>query len=197
MVKIRFQRQGRKKHPIYRLVATDSRNRRDGRFIENLGQYRPMDETDKASFKEDRVLYWLRTGAQPSTTVRSILSKEGTLLKWHLEKKAIEPARAEEIFTTWKTQRDEKTARKLSEKQNAVSAKRKAAEDAKRKAEEDAAAAVKAEADAAAKAEADAAAAVKAEADAAAEAAAAPVAEAPAEEAPVAEAAAEEAPKAE
>jgi small subunit ribosomal protein S16 len=191
MVKIRFQRQGRKKHPIYRLVATDSRNRRDGRFIENLGQYRPMDETDKATFKEDRVLYWLRTGAQPSTTVRSILSKEGTLLKWHLEKKAIEPARAEEIFTTWKTQRDEKAARKLSEKQNAVSAKRKAAEEAKRKAEEDAAAAAKAEADAAAKAEADAA----AEAKAAEEAANAPVAEAAAE--PVAEAATEEAPAAE
>lgn len=187
MVKIRFQRQGRKKHPIYRLVATDSRNRRDGRFIENLGQYRPMNESDKAAFKEDRVLYWLRVGAQPSTTVRSVLSKEGTLLKWHLEKKAIEPARAEEIFTTWKTQRDEKAARKLSEKQNAVSAKRKAAEEAKRKAEEDAAASAKAEADAAAKAEADAAAAKAAE-----EAAAnAPVAEAPAEEAPAAEAAAE------
>lgn len=178
MVKIRFQRQGRKKAPIYRLVATDSRNRRDGRFIENLGQYRPMNETDKAAFKEDRVLYWLGVGAQPSTTARAILSKEGTLLKWHLQKKNIDPVRAEEIFTTWKTQRDEKRARKISDRENAVEAKRRAQEEAKRKAEEEAAAAAKAEADA------------KAAEEAAANAPAAeePVAEA-ASEAPSAEAA--------
>lgn len=183
MVKIRFQRQGRKKSPIYRLVATDSRNRRDGRFIENLGQYRPMNETDKAAFKEDRVLYWLGVGAQPSTTVRSILSKEGTLLKWHLQKKNVEPARAEEIFTTWKTQRDEKAARKVSDRENAVQAKRRAQEEAKRKAEEEAAAAAKAEAEAKAAAEA----AANAPAEVAAEE---PVAEA-ASEAPAAEAATE------
>lgn len=171
MVKIRFQRQGRKKHPIYRLVATDSRNRRDGRFIENLGQYRPMNETDKAAFKEDRVMHWLRVGAQPSTTVRSVLSKEGTLLKWHLEKKNVDPARAEQIFTTWKTQRDEKAARKISEKENAAQAKRRAAEEAKRKAEAEAEAKAKAEAEEAAAAEA--------------------AANAPAAEEPVAEAAAD------
>jgi small subunit ribosomal protein S16 len=182
MVKIRFQRQGRKKHPIYRLVATDSRNRRDGRFIENLGQYRPMNETDKVAFKEDRVMHWLRVGAQPSTTVRSVLSKEGTLLKWHLEKKNVEPARAEQIFTTWKTQRDEKAARKISEKENAAQAKRRAAEEAKRKAEEEA------QAEAAAKAKADADEAAAAEAAANAPAAEEPVAEA-ASEAPAAEAA--------
>ena len=177
MVKIRLQRQGRKKAPIYRLVATDSRNRRDGRFLENLGQYRPSNEIDKVVFKEDRILYWLGVGVQPSTTVRALLSKEGTLLKWRLQKKQIDPTRADEIFTTWKAQRDAKIERKLSEKQNAVSAKRRAQEEAKRKAEEEAAAAEKAAADAAAAT----AAAAAAEESAAAEPVAEATGEVPAE----------------
>lgn len=168
MVKIRLARQGRKKLPIYKLVAADSRSRRDGRFIEALGQYRPSNEPgQKVALNEDRVMYWLKNGAQPTTTVRSLLSKEGILLKWHLEKKKIDATRAEEIVTTWKSNRDNKIANMATDKE------RKAAE-AKRKAE----------ADKAAKLAADAAAA-KAEEEAAA-AAAAPAAE---ETAPVAEAA--------
>lgn len=187
MVKIRLQRQGRKKDPIYRLVATDSRNRRDGRFNENLGQYRPSNEAGaKITFNEDRVMYWLGVGAQPSTTVRALLSKEGTLLKWHLQKKNVEPARAEEILTTWKSQRDAKIANHETAKQTAAENKRRAAEEAKRKVEEDAR---KAEEDAR-KAEADA---KRAEEEAAAAPAGDAVEEAAAE-APVAEA---EAPKAE
>jgi small subunit ribosomal protein S16 len=127
MVKLRLARQGRKKLPIYKIVAADSRARRDGRFIESLGQYRPSNEPgQKVQINPDRVLYWLKVGAQPSDTVRSLLSSEGILLKWHLEKKQIEPARAEEIFNTWKTQKDNK----LSEQMNA---KQRAAEDVKRK----------------------------------------------------------------
>lgn len=111
MVKLRLARQGRKKVPIYKIVATDSRSRRDGRYLESLGQYRPSNEPgQKVQIKEDRALYWLGVGAQPSDTVRSLLSGEGILLKWHLEKKKIEPTRASEIFTTWKTKRDEKFA---------------------------------------------------------------------------------------
>src|ERR1700733_8608929 len=95
MVKLRLARQGRKKLPIYKIVATDSRSRRDGRFLENLGQYRPSNEPgQKVLINEDRVLYWLGVGAQPSDTVRSLLSGEGILLRWHLDKKKVEPARA-------------------------------------------------------------------------------------------------------
>src|SRR5882762_4116285 len=103
MVKLRLAKQGRKKLPIYKIVAADSRDKRDGRFIEALGQYRPQNETDKVQLKEDRIMYWLGVGAQPTDTMRSILSKEGILLKWHLEKKKVDPVRAAEIFTTWKT----------------------------------------------------------------------------------------------
>ena len=77
MVKLRLARQGRKAVPIYKIVATDSRSRRDGRFIEALGQYRPMNEPgQKVTIKEDRVMHWLGVGAQPSDTVRSFISRE-------------------------------------------------------------------------------------------------------------------------
>lgn len=132
MVKLRLARQGRKKVPIYKIVATDSRSRRDGRYLESLGQYRPSNEPgQKVQIKEDRALYWLGVGAQPSDTVRSLLSGEGILLKWHLEKKKIDPARASEIFNTWKTKRDEKFAAivdtKLAAAREREEAKRKAA----------------------------------------------------------------------
>ena len=172
MVKLRLARQGRKKVPIYKIVATDSRSRRDGRFIESLGQYRPSNEPgQKVQLNEERTMYWLGVGAQPSDTVRSLLSKEGILLKWHLDKKKVEPARASEIFNTWKTKRDEKITATADAKQRAK-------EEAKRKA----AAALKAKADA----EAAAAAAQAAASEATAETAEAP--QAVGEAAPAAEA---------
>ena len=129
MVKLRLSRQGRKKLPIYKIVVADSRSRRDGRFIESLGQYRPENEPgQKVQVKEDRVMHWLKVGAQPTDTVRSLLSGEGILLKWHLEKKQIEPARASEIFTIWKATKDAKLSAQQDAKLNAKEeAKRKAA----------------------------------------------------------------------
>ncbi|SRR5579883_1293333 len=139
MVKLRLARQGRKKVPIYKIVAADSRARRDGRFIEAVGQYRPSNEPgQKIQINEDRAMYWLKVGAQPTDTVRSLLSKEGILLKWHLEKKNVDPARAAEIFETWKNNRDAKITANQDAKQRArEEAKRKAA--AKKAAEEAAA----------------------------------------------------------
>ena len=176
MVKLRLAKQGRKKLPIYKIVAADSRARRDGRFIESLGQYRPSNDNGNKilDLKEERVMYWLKVGAQPTATVRSLLSKEGILLKWHLEKKDIEPARAEEIFNTWKEQKSTAEERKAVARQETL--KRKKAE--------------------AAKAAAEAAKAAEPVAEAAPEVAEAPVAEAPAAEAPAAEAPAEETPAA-
>jgi small subunit ribosomal protein S16 len=121
MVKLRLAKQGRKKLPIYKVVAADGRARRDGRFIENLGQYRPRNESEKlVHLKEDRIMYWLSVGAQPTTTVRSLLSNEGILLKWHLQKKAVDPARAEEIFSTWKANKEAALQRKLVAKKDAA-----------------------------------------------------------------------------
>jgi small subunit ribosomal protein S16 len=183
MVKLRLAKQGRKKLPIYKLVAADSRNRRDGRFIESLGQYRPKNQPgQKLEFDEERVMYWLRVGAQPTDTVRSLLSSKGVMLKFHLEKKKVDPARAEEILTTWKATKEASYAKKLLGAKEAAKkkAEAKAAEAAAALAAEAAAIAAKAAAEAAAAAEATAA------AESAAAEAAAPVAEA-APEAPAAE----------
>ena len=132
MVKLRLARQGRKKVPIYKIVATDSRSRRDGRYLESLGQYRPSNEPGQKviDLKETRVLHWLNVGAQPSDTVRSLLSGEGILLKWHLDKKKIDPARASEIYATWKSKRDEKLAGHAEAQRARAEAKKKAAKKA-------------------------------------------------------------------
>jgi len=84
-VKIRLTRMGRRNRPFYRVVVADSRSRRDGRFIEQIGTYDPIKENNNFSVQEDRVFHWLKVGAQPSDTVKRMLSKEGIMLKWHLE----------------------------------------------------------------------------------------------------------------
>ena len=82
---------GRKKRPVYDIVASDSRTPRDGRFLEKVGQYNPLMENATVTIlKRDRVLYWLQTGAQPTDTVRSLLSKEGVLLEMHMLRKGRE-----------------------------------------------------------------------------------------------------------
>lgn len=75
-VKIRLTRKGTKKKPFYRIVAADVECPRDGRFLEALGTYDPMQEPPVVTLKEDRVKYWLGEGAKPSTTVKSILKKQ-------------------------------------------------------------------------------------------------------------------------
>ncbi len=78
---------GRKKLPIWSLVAADTRSPRDGRFIEDLGRYFPLEDPARVELNEDRVLHWLETGAQPSDTVRNILSRQGLMLALHLKRK--------------------------------------------------------------------------------------------------------------
>jgi ribosomal protein S16 len=82
-VKIRLKRMGSKKSPFYRIVVADSRSPRDGRFIETVGTYNPLTEPATVTVKEDLVLSWLSKGAQPSDTVRNLLSKEGVMQKHH------------------------------------------------------------------------------------------------------------------
>ncbi|MHB1416786.1 MAG: 30S ribosomal protein S16 [Chloroflexota bacterium] len=74
-VKIRLRRVGAKKKPSYRLVATDERAPRDGRFIEIVGHYNPLTDPATISVKEDRILHWLDQGAQPSDAVVRLLAK--------------------------------------------------------------------------------------------------------------------------
>ena len=75
MVKIRLRSMGAKKAPYYRVVVADSRAPRDGRFIEELGTYDPMAETDKIKVNMERAKYWIANGAQPTDTVRGLLKK--------------------------------------------------------------------------------------------------------------------------
>lgn len=76
-VRIRLQRFGRKHRPFYRVVVADSRTSRDGKFIEKLGHYNPIAEPAEITVNEERALYWLQVGAQPSDTVKSIFSEVG------------------------------------------------------------------------------------------------------------------------
>ena len=79
---------GAKKAPRYRIVAADARTRRDGREIEVIGWINPTTEPETVVVDAEKAMYWLKNGAQPSDTVRSILSKQGILKKFHEEKVA-------------------------------------------------------------------------------------------------------------
>lgn len=84
-VKLRLTRMGKKKQPTYRIVASDSRRKRDGEYLELIGTYNPLKE--EVSVNEEVALKWLNQGAQPSDTVKSILSKEGIIKKFADSKK--------------------------------------------------------------------------------------------------------------
>ncbi len=86
MVKLRLKRMGAKKAPSYRIVAADSRAPRDGRFIEIVGFYNPRTNPAEIKVDEEKALKWLAAGAQPSDTVRSLLSKQGIMKKFHESK---------------------------------------------------------------------------------------------------------------
>ncbi|WP_321530817.1 30S ribosomal protein S16 [uncultured Desulfuromonas sp.] len=81
-VKIRLARGGAKKKPFYQIVVADERCPRDGRYIENLGQFNPLVEPKMVTLNEERALAWLNKGAQPSETVRQILRQEGVWEKF-------------------------------------------------------------------------------------------------------------------
>ena len=105
--KLRLQRRGRKNYPFYQIIVADSRAPRDGKYIERIGSYNPNTNPATITLDFERALYWLQTGAQPTDTVRNILSDEGVLLKKHLlggvSKGAFDEAEAEKRFDAWKT----------------------------------------------------------------------------------------------
>ena len=88
MVKLRLKRMGKKGRPFYRIVAADSRFPRDGRFIEEIGTYDPVAKENQVSLNKEATLNWLEKGAQPTDTVRSILSQQGIMKELHESKMA-------------------------------------------------------------------------------------------------------------
>ena len=166
--KIRLQRHGRKNYAFYPIVIADSRAPRDGRFIERIGSYNPNTNPATITLNFERALYWVNTGAQPTNTVRNILSREGVMLMKHLQggvkKGAFDEAEAQRRFDAWKADKSKKIeAVKNSEadKKKQEAQTRLTEEEAKNKAKAEAVAKKKAEI-AAAKAEAEAAAAAEA-----------------------------------
>ena len=87
-VKLRLKRMGSKGKPYYRVVAADSRSPRDGRIIETVGNYNPTKNPAEVHIDAELAMKWLRNGAQPTDTVRSILSIEGIMKRFHEEKTA-------------------------------------------------------------------------------------------------------------
>ncbi|THF81290.1 30S ribosomal protein S16 [Cohnella fermenti] len=85
-VRIRLKRMGAHKNPFYRVVVSDSRSPRDGRFIEEIGIYNPVAQPTQVQIDEEKALKWLQNGAQASDTVRNLLSNAGVLKKFHESK---------------------------------------------------------------------------------------------------------------
>ncbi len=121
-VTLRFMRIGAKKQPFYRLVATDSRNPRDGRFIEIIGEYYPISKPPRLEVEEEKVYNWLKNGAGTSQTVDSLFKHIGLWKKWNLLKSG-QPATDlqinTEIHQTSRKKSKEKKESKAQEKESA------------------------------------------------------------------------------
>ncbi|WP_018357830.1 30S ribosomal protein S16 [Porphyromonas levii] len=169
---IRLQRHGRKNYPVYRVVVTDRRAPRDGRFVEILGTYNPNTNPATIDLKFDRALYWLNVGAQTSDTARAILSREGVLMMKHLEggvkKGAFSEEEVKKRFEAWKQNKNAATDQVKSKNEAAKLEAAKKALEAEREVNKARQAAL-AEKEAEAKAAAEAAAAEAAEAETPAE----------------------------
>lgn len=115
-VKIRLARRGRKKLAKFDVVVTDSRSPRDGKFIEKIGTYDPLTIPATIHLDEDKAFAWLMNGAQPSDTVRAMLSYRGVMFKRHLQigvvKGAISQEQADQKLAQWKTEKDAKIQNK-------------------------------------------------------------------------------------
>lgn len=115
--RIRLARRGRKKKALYDVVVADARAPRDGRFIEKLGTYNPNTNPASIVLNDDKTLDWVMTGAQPSDTVKAILSYRGIMLKKHLQvgvnKGAITQEQADEKFEAWKAAKDSQIQTKV------------------------------------------------------------------------------------
>ncbi|TGD79015.1 30S ribosomal protein S16 [Hymenobacter wooponensis] len=130
-VKIRLARRGRKKAAQFDIVVADSRSPRDGRFIEKIGTYNPQTNPATINFDGDKAFDWIMKGAQPTDTVRAMLSYRGVLYRKHLQlgviKGAISQETADQRYTDWKEQKDAKIEGKRTNIGSAKEEARKAA----------------------------------------------------------------------
>ena len=104
---------GRKKKPFYRMVAIDSKKRRDGLEIERLGWYDPIPKEFSYKVNEDRVLFWLKKGAQPSDTVLGLFKRSGLTYKWELIKKGVKEDKISTLIEEWEERQKSREELKL------------------------------------------------------------------------------------
>ena len=138
--KIRLQRHGKKGQPFYHIVIADGRSPRDGRFIEKIGTYNPVADPAQINLKFDRALYWYSVGAVPTDTVRSLLSKKGVMLKYHLlqgvKKGAMTEEQAEVKFQNWMKEKEAKMEQVAKTKEEKVRGEKKTRLEAEKKVNE-------------------------------------------------------------
>ena len=157
MVKIRLARRGRKKLAMYDVVVADARAPRDGRFIEKIGTYNPLTVPATIELNDERAFNWLMNGAQPSDTVKAMLSYRGIMLKKHLQigviKGALTQEQADTKLAAWLKDKDEKIVAKHSKVTQSKEADVKARKAAETKIKEARAEAIRKKAEVAAKTE--------------------------------------------
>jgi small subunit ribosomal protein S16 len=154
MVKIRLARRGRKKLAMFDVVVADARAPRDGRFIEKIGTYNPLTTPATIDLKDDRAFDWLMKGAQPSDTVKAVLSYRGIMLKKHLQigviKGAITQEQADAKLAEWVKAKEAKVQAKRESLTKNKQAQAKARKDAESKVREARAEAIRKKAEVAA-----------------------------------------------
>ncbi len=125
-VRIRLRRVGKKKMPMYHIVAADSRAARGGKFIEVVGRYEPLQSPLLVTANEERVIYWLKKGALPTDTVRSLFQRTGLWLKWSMLKRGAEAAVIATEMEKWQMAQAERRQRDDVRKARRLAARRKA-----------------------------------------------------------------------
>ena len=140
MVKIRLARRGRKKLAMFDVIVADARAPRDGSFIEKIGTYNPLTNPASIVLNEDRAFHWLMNGAQPSDTVKAMLSYRGIMLKKHLQigvvKGAITQEQADSKLAEWMKSKEAKIQGKVDRLAQDKQAKAKARKEAETKVRE-------------------------------------------------------------
>jgi small subunit ribosomal protein S16 len=125
-VRIRLRRVGKKKMPMYHIVVADSRAARGGKFIEVVGRYEPLQSPLLVTVKEERVMSWLKKGALPTDTVRSLFQRTGLWLKWSMLKRGADAAAIATEMEKWQMAQGEKRQRDDARKARRLTARRKA-----------------------------------------------------------------------
>lgn len=115
-VKLRLRRMGKKRQPYYKLVAADSRSPRDGKFLEAVGIYNPMTQPHQLDISEEAAIKWLQNGAQPTDTVKSLLSQKGIMLKYDLLKRGLTAEAVEAEVANWQKLKEAAAANKTVKK---------------------------------------------------------------------------------